>query len=76
MSHDPSLYSLSALIEALTIFNKYSNPVRPTNCCHDVLFVKATDSSNINPEDLSRLGELGFIWDDNDGWYSFRFGSC
>lgn len=67
------------LIEALTILLKYANEDRrPTNCSHDEFFVGAgIELENVTDEDISRLDELGFFWDeDNEGFYSYRFGSC
>lgn len=87
MSHDPSLYTLSALIEALTILRKYNDPEWPTNCQHDVLFVSGPAPETMEPGDADRLKELGFVWPAGDGeedydgdyeggWITFRFGSC
>lgn len=83
----PSVFNLSALIEALTIICKYSNEEFPTNCQHDVLFVSGPAPKDMDPKDAARLKELGFIWpagdDEEDydgdyecGWITFRFGSC
>lgn len=64
------------LIEALTIFLKYSDVHSPTNCDHDVLYV-CVDPNVVSPEDKIRLGELSFIVDGyEEGFMSFRFGSC
>lgn len=65
------------LIEALTIFAKYSDKYNPTNCEHDVLVVVGIKQTDVSAEDRTRLGELGFFWSsDFDQWASFRFGSA
>lgn len=65
---------MSDLIEALTILLKYGNPQYPTHCEHDELFV-CIDPDAVTPSDVKRLEELGFNATD-DGFRSFRFGSC
>lgn len=62
------------LIEALTIFSKYSDTLYPTHCEHDELFV-CVNPELVSPEDLKRLEELSFN-PQGDLFYSFRFGSC
>lgn len=62
------------LIKALTIFLKYGNPYAPTNCSHDELWVDV-DPEIVSAEDIKELEELGFIPDD-EGFISYRFGSC
>jgi len=64
------------LIEALTIFRKYKNERWPTHCEHDVLMIMAVTQDEVSTNDKQRLGELGFIWSDQDDgcWKSFRFG--
>ena len=67
------------LIEALTILAKYMDETRcPTNCEHDIFHVDfGKDKSVVSPNDMNRLVELGFFWDDElDGFTSYRFGSC
>ena len=64
------------LIKALQIFLKYGNPMRPTNCSHDQLFVDISPDV-VSDEDQLVLDGLSFIPDDEeDGFISFRFGSC
>jgi len=64
------------LIKALQIFLKYGNPDYPTNCSHDCLWVDI-DHEKVSKEDIKKLEELGFsIDDENDGFYSFKYGSC
>lgn len=63
------------LIEALTIFRKYTNESNPTNCSHDVLAVCDIEEGAVSAEDVARLDTLGFFWDD-ECWISYRFGSC
>ena len=64
------------LIKALQIFLKYGNPRSPTNCSHDQLFVDISPDV-VSDEDKLALDGLSFIPDDEeDGFISFRFGSC
>lgn len=63
------------LIEALGIFRKYGNPRCPTHCEHDELWVCGIDPADVSDQDTVKLDELGFFVDD-DGFKSFRFGSC
>lgn len=64
------------LIEALTIFFKYSNEYAPTHCEHDVLCVVSVPKE-LPDADLKRLEELSFFWsEEHDCWASFRFGSA
>ena len=65
------------LIKALQILLKYGNPRWPTWSEHDCLHICDIDSSNVSPEDVKKLDELGFIVDDEEnGFMSFRFGSA
>ena len=65
------------LIEALTIFLKYSSREWPTNCSHDMLAIMGIDREMVSDEDHKRLLELDFLWDEDDDYYfSFRFGSA
>lgn len=63
------------LIEALTIFAKYTDDAHPTSCEHDELMV-CVDPKLVSTEDLARLAELSFSPHAGDYFYSFRFGSC
>lgn len=69
------------LIKALQIFKKYMeenghNMTWPTNCSHDVLYIDCRVEW-IPKNQHSELENLGFVADDDDdGWISFRFGSC
>ncbi len=68
---------MSDLIEALQIFLKYENPRYPTNCNHDELMVCLKNPELVSTEDLGRLDALGFFYSEsNEGFISFRFGSC
>lgn len=63
------------LIEAFTIFSKYSDDEYPTNCDHDELSV-SVDPSDVSTPDRMRLRELGFEPSvAEQRFYSFRFGS-
>lgn len=65
------------LIEALTILRKYGNPEWPTHCEHDTLTVCISPQDVDSEEDVARLEELGFeVSDDEECFYSFRFGSA
>ena len=64
------------LIKALQIFLKYGNPHHPFHCEHDTLYVDIR-YSEVTEEDREALDRLGFFEDsDNDGFMSYRFGSC
>lgn len=64
------------LIKALQIFIKYGNPHNPLHCEHDTLYVDIR-YSEVTEEDREKLDVLGFHEDeDNDGFMSYRFGSC
>ncbi len=65
------------LIEALTIFAKYTNTKWPTNCTHDFLAIMEIEEDTMSKNDQSKVFELGFFWSDEyDAWISFRFGSA
>lgn len=64
------------LIEALQIMLTRGDVQHPTFCSHDELHVFPKDMK-FTPEQLARLEELSFMIDeDENGFYSFRFGSC
>ena len=65
---------MDKLIEALQIFQKYSNPRYPTHCEHDMLYV-CIEPKIVSQEDIDKLKKLGF-YDDKDYFYSFKYGSC
>ena len=67
---------MKELIEALTIFAKYMSEDNkyPTACEHDILYICGLERE-ISEEDAKRLEELGFFPND-DGWASYRYGSC
>ena len=67
------------LIKALQILLKYANDDRcPTNCEHDVLYIGCgIELEKVNEKDIKELDDLGFFWSDEDeGFISYRFGSC
>ena len=67
---------MTELIEAFTIFAKYTSTTRPTCCEHDVLYV-LVDPSLVSDEDRARLEVLGFDAHARDcNFQSFRFGSA
>ena len=64
------------LIKALQILSKYTETKYPTNCSHDVLFVNV-DPELVSKEDIETLDALGFfVSEEDEGFSSFRFGSC
>ena len=64
------------LIEALTIFAKYTDARHPTCCEHDVLYV-LVDPAQVTTEDRARLEALGFEPQEHDrNFTSNRFGSA
>ena len=65
------------LIEALTIFGKYSDTNYPTRCEHDTLYICVSPEDLDDLKDIDRLDELGFfISDDEDCFISYRFGNA
>lgn len=65
------------LIEALQIFLKYKDSQWPTHCEHDVLSIMDIGIRQVSEEDVKRLDELGFMWDESDEVFiSFKFGSA
>lgn len=66
------------LIKALQIFLKYGNPRCPFHCEHDTLYVCGVEPEDVSKEDAAELERLGFFVGEgvDDGWMSFRFGSC
>ena len=65
------------LIEALQIFLKYEDAERPTHCEQHEMWITEVDKADVSQEDMKRLDELGFFWDDSsEGFKSFKFGSA
>jgi hypothetical protein len=66
----------SDLLEGLALLSKgQSNDISPFHCEHDRLTVCA-DPARFTTEELAYLDKLGFHPDDEDCFYSFRFGSA
>jgi hypothetical protein len=64
------------LLEALTLFAKYTDARHPTCCEHDTLYV-LVDPADVSAEDRARLEALGFIaHEDDKNFYSYRFGAA
>lgn len=63
------------LIKALQIFRKYGNPVCPTHCGHDELFIMI-DPELVSDEDKALLSELHFEPNDMGVFSSYWFGSA
>jgi len=59
----------SAIIEGLTILEKYRDKPDGFNCGaeHDILYVYSTDRP-VKPDDLNRLIELGWFQEDAVDW--------
>lgn len=66
---------MNDLIEALQIMLKHGDVAHPTHCEHDELHIYP-NSMDFTEEELARLEQLGFYIDDNEGFYSFKYGSC
>jgi hypothetical protein len=67
---------MNDLLEAFTIFAKYTHTANPTCCEHDTLYV-LVDPAQVSAEDRVRLEALGFMAKERDrNFYSFRFGSA
>ena len=64
------------LIKALQILLKYGNPDYPTNCEHDVLYICGIDADSVSEEDVEELDKLGFFVNDDNGFSSYKYGSC
>lgn len=73
------LKGLDGLIAALKIFRKYGNPISPTHCEHDALYV-CVDPKQVTAEDVKRLEKLHFLTSEDpdfEGCFvSFYFGSA
>ena len=66
---------MNDLIQALRIFQKYSDVKYPTTCEHDTLFVNCVTPKDVSQEDTVKLRELGFIPFEDFAFVSYRFGS-
>jgi hypothetical protein len=68
---------MKQIIEAFTIFSKYTDAECVTHCEHDVLYVNI-DYNKVSEEDRKRLEELGFRRniEYRRGFQSYKFGSC
>jgi len=64
------------LIKALQIFLKYGNSSFPFHCEHDILYIWGINYSDVSESDKKLLEELGFDGDEDDGFTSFKYGSC
>lgn len=65
------------LIEALNIFLKYGDVEFPTHCKRDVLYVCGYHKDKMTPEDVARLYDLSFVWDEGyEVFRSFTYGCC
>lgn len=63
------------LIQALTIFSKYTDTHHPTRCEHDIMYI--SEVGEVSESDSEELVDLGFEYDEHEeAWYSFRYGSC
>ena len=67
---------MNDLLEAFTIFAKYTSSRNPTCCEHDVLYV-LVDPAKVSADDRARLEALGFDAHEGDSnFQSTRFGSA
>ena len=63
------------LIEALTIFAKYTNARQPILCDNLMLHIAEVKEADPTEEERARLEELTFLWSNEDEcWISFHFG--
>ena len=67
-------YKLEDLIKALTIMLKHGDVAHPCYCEHDTLYIYP-NSMDFTEEEFATLENLGFIRDE-EGFYSFKYGSC
>lgn len=72
---------MDELILALQLMqSKMTSPVRnPSHCEHDEFRVYPNvPKENFTEAELAQLSEWGFDWDEefDEGFMSFRFGSC
>ena len=64
------------LIKALQILRKYTGLRWPTYCEHDK-FIVCVDPQEVDKVDIEKLSDLGFEADEEEEeFYSFRFGNC
>ena len=63
------------LIEALTIFAKYTDSRFPINTYQGRMYVNTVDRSDVSDDDHKKLELLDFDWDEDTGYHSYRFGS-
>ncbi len=66
------------LIKALNIFMKYNPNIHsPFHCEHDTLYICGVEPEEVSDEDKKELENLGFfVGEEDDGFMSFRYGSC
>ena len=64
------------LIKALQIMLKHGDVAYPTHCEHDTLRIFPNDM-DFTEEEFTELEELGFhVDEEQEGFYSFKYGSC
>lgn len=66
---------MKQILEAFTIFSKYTNDEYVTHCEHDEMYVMV-DPEKVSVPDKERLKELGFREYADGGFISTKFGSC
>lgn len=59
---------LAALAEALTIFALVDPDESFVAADHDTIWVSDVPPAKLTPSELTRIGTLGFIWEDGCGW--------
>jgi len=57
------------LIKALQILLKYKDVDNPPNCIHDELIIMEIHQDEVSKEDIKRLDELGFYWDEEEEYF-------
>lgn len=66
---------MNDLIKALQIMLKHGDVEYPTYCVHDELHIYPK-SMDFTDDEIQQLEDLGFMPNDMDGFYSFKYGSC
>ena len=68
---------MKELIEALIVFQRYSENEYPTHCEHDALCVCHIEQSDMSEVDREYVEARSFFWNEEyDCWSSYKYGSC
>ena len=68
--------TITNLIAALGILEKYDRGSYPTHCEHDELFIVNVTYDQVTPEDRAELEALGFHKNSHGNWSSYCYGSA